>query len=263
MTTKYDSIGINYNATRKADTFLFHQLCSHLNPSKEGVYADIGCGTGNYTNEFQKMGFSFIGIDPSKEMLRQAKVRNQHITWKIGTAENTGLDENSVDGVVAFLTLHHWTNMQHGFSEVSRILKPDGQFVLFTSTPEQMEGYWLNHYFPKMLSDSKATMPSLTGIKDAMENAGIQLEKIAPYFVKPDLEDLFLYAGKHNPALYLNEKVRRGISSFSSLANKKEVEKGFSELKTDITTGKIHEIIKSYENSIGDYLFVISRKKKG
>ncbi len=261
MTAKYDSLGINYNTTRKADPYLFQQLLSHLNPKKEGVYVDIGCGTGNYTNEFQKKGFSFIGIDPSKEMLKQAKARNQDIVWKIGNAENTGLDENSVDGIVAFLTLHHWTNIENSFLELAHMLKPSGQFVLFTSTPEQMEGYWLNHYFPKMLSASKATMPPLQNIKEAMKKAGIQLEKTVPYFVRPNLQDLFLYAGKHNPSLYFDEKVRHGISSFSSLANKEEVEKGLSALRTDIASGKIHEIIKRYENTLGDYLYVIGRKK--
>ena len=261
MKATYDKIGLTYNSTRKADPYLFQELLTHLKPIKENVYLDIGCGTGNYTHEFQKRGYPFIGIDPSEEMLSKAKVRNQQIKWKIGTAENTGLDKNSMDGIIAFLTLHHWRNMEDGFSELSRILKPNGQFVLFTSTPEQMGGYWLNHYFPKMLSASKATMPPLQNIKKALKKAGIQLEKTTPYFVRPDLEDLFLYAGKHNPALYLDEKVRHGISSFSSLANKEEVEKGLSALRTDIPSGKIHEIIKCHENAIGDYLFVIGRKK--
>ncbi len=261
MTAKYDSLGINYNTTRKADPYLFRQLLSHLNPQKEGVYLDIGCGTGNYTHEFQKKGYSFIGIDPSKEMLKQAKARNKDIDWKIGTAENTGLEENSVDGVVAFLTLHHWTNIENSFLELVRILIPNGKFVLFTSTPEQMEGYWLTHYFPKMLSDSKAKMPHLRDIEDAMKKAGIQLEKTKPYFVRPDLNDLFLYSGKHNPDLYFDEKVRHGISSFASLANKEEVANGLLALKKDISSGEIYEIIKSHENTLGDYLFVIGRKK--
>jgi len=257
MASKYDIIGIDYNSTRKADPYLFQQLLSHLKPKKEGLYLDIGCGTGNYTHKFQKKGYSFIGIDPSKEMLKQAKARNQDIDWKIGSAENTGLDENSVDGIVAFLTLHHWTNIENSFLELARILKPNGQFVLFTSIPEQMEGYWLTHYFPKMLSDSKAKMPTLQNIEEAMKKAGIPLEKTTPYFVRPDLEDLFLYAGKHNPALYFDQKVRHGISSFSSLANKIEVEKGLSALKTDIASEKIHQIIKSYENTLGDYMFIV------
>ena len=222
---------MDYNATRKADPYLFQQLLSHLNPKKEAVYLDIGCGTGNYTHEFQKKGYSFIGIDPSKEMLKQAKARNQNIDWKIGTAENTGLNENSVDGVTAFLTLHHWLYIHKSFTELAHILKPNGQIVLFTSTPEQMAGYWLTHYFPKMLSYSKAKMPHLRDIEEAMEKAELKLEKTLPYFVRPDLEDLFLYAGKHDPALYFDEKVRHGISSFSSLANKERLRKDLSALR--------------------------------
>ncbi|MGB5376855.1 class I SAM-dependent methyltransferase [Muriicola sp.] len=98
MKATYDTIGLRYNATRKADPYLFEQLHALLNPKKDGVYVDIGCGTGNYTHEFHKKGYSFIGIDPSKEMLLQAKARNSTIVWTMGAAKNTGLAENSVDG---------------------------------------------------------------------------------------------------------------------------------------------------------------------
>lgn len=54
MKAKYDHIGINYNTTRKADRYLTEKLCEYLNPKLNGLYLDIGCGTGNYTNEFQK-----------------------------------------------------------------------------------------------------------------------------------------------------------------------------------------------------------------
>lgn len=94
MEVKYDKIGAGYNLTRKADTYLIEQLLYHLKPTKNGMYLDIGCGTGNYTDELQKKGFRFIGIDPSKQMLEKAKLRNNKIDWKIGTAENIGLPEN-------------------------------------------------------------------------------------------------------------------------------------------------------------------------
>tara|TARA_R110002049_G_scaffold198606_3_gene368672 strand:+ start:1341 stop:1583 length:243 start_codon:yes stop_codon:yes gene_type:complete len=79
MSTKYNKIGINYNQTRKADSYLVDQLLKHLNPSKRGLYLDIGCGTGNYTNALQEKGFQFIGIDPSIEMLQKAQTKNQNI----------------------------------------------------------------------------------------------------------------------------------------------------------------------------------------
>mgnify|MGYP000221085640 CR=1 FL=1 len=94
-----------------------------------------------------------------------------------------------------------------------------------------------------------------------MKQTGFSSINTELYSIKPDLKDLFLYSGKHNPSLYLNPKVRHGISSFSSLANAEEVETGMNRLKEDITTHKIDDTIKSYENDFGDYLFIIATKE--
>lgn len=263
MEVKYNTIGIKYNRTRKADHYLAEQLLNHLDPNENGLYLDIGCGTGNYTNDLQKKGFQFIGIDPSIEMLEKARSKNQQIDWRIGTAEETGLTDCSINGIIGSLTIHHWPDLKKGFSELYRILKEEGRIVIFTSTPKQMKGYWLNHYFPKMLNDSILQMPSLENVENAMRNVGIEIIGIKKYSIKPDLQDQFLYCGKQNPKLYLDQNVRHGISSFSSLANKEEIEEGLAHLRTDIDNGKISEVIKSYENELGDYLYIIGRKPAG
>ena len=260
MEVKYDKIGIDYNLTRKADNYLTKRLLLHLEPTKDGKYLDIGCGTGNYTNELQNYGFQSIGIDPSKKMLEKAKLKNNEIDWKIGAAEHTGLPQNFVDGIIGTLTIHHWTNLISAFSELHKILKPNGKIVIFTATPKQIEGYWLNHYFPKMLSVSIAQMPTLECIETAMKESGMEFLGTDKYFIKPDLKDQFLYCGKQNPELYFNAQIRHGISSFSSLANQTEVEQGLAELRNDIDSGKITEVIKSFENDLGDYLYVIGKK---
>jgi len=262
MVVKYDKIGLDYNLTRKADKYLTEQLLHHLKPIKSGIYLDIGCGTGNYTNALQKNGFQFIGIDPSKEMLEKSKLKNNEIDWRIGSAENTGLPQNFVDGIIASLTIHHWANLKMGFSELHKVLKPNGRIVIFTASPKQMKGYWLNHYFPKMLADSIIQMPTFENVKTAMKLSGFELLQTEKYYIKPDLEDQFLYCGKQNPELYFDEQVRHGISSFSSLASSPEVEQGLSKLRKDIDTGKINELIKSYENDCGDYLYIIGKKTR-
>ena len=262
MNVKYDKIGINYNQTRKADTYLTEQLLNLLNPKPNGQYLDIGCGTGNYTHEFQKRGFQFIGIDPSMEMLKQAKLKNPKVVWHIGTAEQTGLTDNAVDGIIGSLTIHHWDNLTKGFAELARVLKPNGRLVIFTSTPAQMKGYWLNHYFPKMLQASILQMPKLDKVKTAMQAAGFEITQTKKYFIRPDLQDKFLYAGKHQPELYLNPQIQQGISSFSSLANKDEVEKGLMNLSRDIEDDTIKQVIENYENDFGDYLFIVGKNQK-
>lgn len=260
MEIKYDTIGANYNQSRKADKYLAGRLLFHLNPKKNACYLDIGCGTGNYTNEFQKKGFQFIGIDPSEKMLQIAREKNQQTEWRPGTAENTNLENNKVDGIIAFLTIHHWTDLPKAFAELYRVLKENGRIVIFTSSPKQMKAYWLNHYFPLMLHDSIIQMPSYKSVGSAMSDNGFEIIETEKYSVKPDLEDHFLYCGKQNPELYFDENVRHGISSFSSLANREEVERGLAELKKDMQNGKINEVMNAHEKDLGDYLFIIGRK---
>lgn len=260
MKAKYDSIGKTYNQTRKADPFITETLLKHLSPNKDSLYLDIGCGSGNYTNEFQKKGFKLIGIDPSSEMLKKAKLQNPNIDWKLGSVEDLELGDLKIDGIIATLTIHHWEDLIKGMRKLSNVLNTNGKLVLFTATPEQMKGYWLMEYFPQIILNSIAQMPSLSVISEALQVSDISIIQSEEYFIKPDLKDLFLYCGKHNPELYFNSKVLAGISSFASLSNQSEVTEGLAKLRKDINSGNIERIMASYENDLGDYLFIKARK---
>ena len=253
---KYDVIGTSYNETRCADSFILKRLIHHLSPVKGKLYIDIGCGTGNYTIALHSRAMNFIGMDPSTKMLEKGKTKSKDISWITGTAENKALKNNSLNGAIATLTIHHWNDLLMAFQNIYSILKPNSCFVIFTSTPEQMKGYWLNHYFPKMLEASIKQMPSYKLIKQNLGASGFRIEAVEIYTVKDDLQDLFLYSGKHRPKLYLDPSVRSGISSFTNLSNKDEVRQGLSQLQIDIKSGAIEHIINNYENENGDYLFI-------
>lgn len=260
MQEKYDTIGENYNLTRQADAYLADRMLHWLAPFEAGSYLDIGCGTGNYTIALANQGVNFIGIDPSERMLHEAKSKTSEIKWMQGKAEDIPLQDQSVQGVLASLTLHHWQSLEAGFKELYRVLKPQGNIVIFTSTPTQMQGYWLNHFFPKMLADSITQMPAYDLVETSLQKAQLKIITTEKYFIKPDLKDLFLYSGKHAPELYLRPQVRSGISSFSSLANAQEVEQGLKTLQKSIEDGNIKQIIQDYQNDLGDYLFIIAQK---
>jgi len=257
---KYDKIGRNYDATRKADTYLVNRLLHHLDVQKGKKYLDVGCGTGNYTIALSNKGVDLIGVDPSEKMLAIAKGKSEKVNWMKGKAEDIPLANKSVEGIIGSLTIHHWTNLELGFKELNRVVNEKGLLTIFTSTPKQMEGYWLNHYFPKMLKDSMIQMPSFKKIESAMLSSGFGVIETEKYFIQPDLKDLFLYSGKHNPQLYLTSQIRKGISSFTSLAYGKEVEIGLTKLANDIASNRIEGIMNSYQNLNGDYLFVKARK---
>lgn len=260
MIEKYDRIGAGYNTTRKADHYLLGRMIHFLRAENSGTYLDIGCGTGNYTIEFSKRNVQMIGVDPSEAMLSIARTRSSNVEWKNGKAENIPLEAESVDGVLAILTTHHWTNQDKGYADVGRVMKKGARLVIFTATPEQMRSYWLSHYFPTMLRDAGKQMLSLEEISENLTKGGFSEIHTEKYFVTNDLQDLFLQSGKHNPVSYLDETVRRGISSFATAKNPDEVTSGLHQLREDISTGKIEEVMKKYESEAGDYLFVAARK---
>ena len=258
---KYNTIGTGYNSTRRADEYLTNRLFHLLKPVKDKLYLDIGCGTGNYTIALADKGVSFVGIEPSDKMLKEAKLRSKKVNWLTGTAEQIPTEDKIFDGAIATLTIHHWTNLEKAFIEINRVLSDSGRFVLFTSTREQMKGYWLNHYFPQMMNASILQMPSMDNIIEATTNAGFELTTTEKYFIRDDQQDHFLYVGKNRPELYFNEQVRNGISSFSSLSNIAEVEQGLQKLNTDLNSNAFEAIKKNYNNDIGDYIFITLQKR--
>ncbi len=263
MSEKYEKIGINYNLTRRADEFLVKRLADHLEPKKSGKYLDIGCGTGNYTIALSRLGLELTGIDPAETMLAEASAADSDVVWKKGRVERIPAADGSFEGVLATLTIHHWKSLKKSFAEINRVLKPNGRFVIFTSTAEQMAGYWLNEYFPQMLAASIRQMPTLRSIVRAFRANGFETVATERYFVPADLTDLFLYAGKYRPEIYLDESVRAGISSFSDLADgEEEVAAGLGRLETDIRSGEILKIISGYENDLGDYMFVVGIRRR-
>ena len=131
--------------------------------------------------------------------------------------------------------------------------------MIFTSTPEQMAGYWLNLYFPVAMARSMDQMPSLRVVDAALRRTGYRHVETEPFHAPPDLADLFLYAGHDRPRLYLDENVRRGISTFASLADPAELEAGLEGLRADLEDGTFEEIRARYDSRGGDYLFVVAR----
>ncbi len=223
-------------------------------------YLDIGCGTGNYTIALANKGADLTGVEPSASMLDIARKHKGNLKWLQGYAEQIPADDNSFDGVIATLTIHHWRNLNLALKEINRVIKPGGTVVFFTATPLQMQGYWLNYYFPEMMKASILQMPSLAAIESLLDNNEFTDTATEKYFIQDDLQDCFLYAGKNKPQMYLDDDVRKGISSFAAIANADEVDSGLLKLSADIESGAFNPVKDSYKNDNGDYLFISAKK---
>lgn len=100
--------------------------------SKGSIIADIGSGTGISAEPFLRSGYTVYGIEPNKEMREAAeKLLAHYPAFKSisATAENTTLENNSIDTIIAGQAFH-WFDKEKCKTEFKRILKPGGQVVL-------------------------------------------------------------------------------------------------------------------------------------
>ncbi len=256
MEAIYDEIGKNYDATRKPDPGILSTLSSLLDVEEEKRYLDVACGTGNYTSEISRIGGKWFAFDNSEKMLSEARPKSSQVDWRQFDVTELGYESNLFDGAICSLAIHHFPSLNKAFSEVARVLKSNGRFVLFTATPNQMRCYWLNRYFPQMMENSCQQMPTFEAIKSALIQASFSIESTEPFFISAELEDFFLYSGKLRPDMYLSSKVRNGISSFHNFCSQSELNSGLDKLRKDIDSGEIENIMGSYNNDNGDYIFI-------
>lgn len=85
---------------------------------------DCGCGSGQLTALLAGHFSKVVAIEPSASQLRAAPTIPQ-VTYKIATAEETGLPDRSADIVVAAQAAH-WFDLPRFWQEVARILRPGG-----------------------------------------------------------------------------------------------------------------------------------------
>ena len=198
-------------------------------------------------------------MELSSKMLAEASGKSSQVQWCIGNAMALPFSGDVFSGAMCTLAIHHFAELLPVFQEAYRVLDR-GRFVILTATPVQMQSYWLNEYFPDAMLKSIEQMLALDLVTGALTQAGFTSIDTKGFDIRDDFQDFFLYSGKYRPDMYLDEGVRRGISTFASLADPEEVTSGCLRLAEDIQSGRIDEVRASYENQGGDYPFVIATK---
>ena len=100
-------------------------------PHKE-IFADIGSGTGIFTKLLLDNVGKVYGVEPNEKMRKSAEEELKifdNFTSVCGTAENTGLNDNSID-YISVAQAFHWFDFDKTMSEFKRILKPNGKVFL-------------------------------------------------------------------------------------------------------------------------------------
>ena len=100
--------------------------------SKDSVVADIGSGTGKFAKHLIDRGSEVYCVEPGSDMRQTAeKELSQFANFHsiAGDAENTTLQDNSVDFITTAQAFH-WFDVAKFKEECRRILRPNGKVFL-------------------------------------------------------------------------------------------------------------------------------------
>ena len=110
------------------------QLVKTTHPDK---ILDIATGTGDLAIQLTDTNASkIIGLDLSDGMLEvgRKKIEKRNLTKTIemilGDSENLPFNEDSFDAVTVAFGIRNFENLEKGLSEIFRVLKPNGIFVI-------------------------------------------------------------------------------------------------------------------------------------
>ncbi len=143
----FNRIAVHYDLVNHLLTFgidkiwrkKFLKLCIKDKPQS---VLDIATGTGDLLLKFHEFGIPFLsGLDPSSGMLEQAEIKLKKnkvsADLKLGYCKDLPFSDNQFDLVTVSFGVRNFDELQNGFSEIFRVLKPQGKVrILEFSMPK-------------------------------------------------------------------------------------------------------------------------------
>jgi SAM-dependent methyltransferase len=202
MAPAYDRIGRGYALTRQPDPRIASAITEALGDT--GSLVNVGAGTGSY----EPAQLAVVAVDPSIEMIRQRPIGSAPAV--LAQAEALPFRSRSFDAALAVLTIHHWTSIAAGLSELRRVA--GRRVVILTYDPAHGDRFWLaSHYLPEIIDLDRSQLPTLDKLAECLGE--IEVHEVP---IPCDCKDGFLGAFWQKPESYLHPDVRRGISAFES-----------------------------------------------
>ena len=96
-----------------------------------GKIADLGCGSGVFTDLLRTQGYEAVGLDISPKLIGLARAKYPRVEFFEGDVEQLPFADGSLDGILLSGLVHHLPDPGRCAGEVFRVLKSGGAFVAF------------------------------------------------------------------------------------------------------------------------------------
>jgi len=153
----FDTISTDYDGLNRVISFGIDvkwrkKVVALVHAQKPDLVLDIATGTGDLAINLAKTGATkIIGLDISEGMLAvgRKKIAREHLSERIdmiqGDSEALPFEDHCFDAITVAFGVRNFENLELGLSEILRVLKPGGLFVILeTSVPTKFpfkQGY--------------------------------------------------------------------------------------------------------------------------
>jgi len=97
-----------------------------------GRVIDVGCGPGQWTGYLHEHGVDVVGVDPVSEFIEVARELHPGVDYRIGHADELGVEDAGLGGVLAWFSLIHTDPEEIGalLTEFARCTRPGGGLLI-------------------------------------------------------------------------------------------------------------------------------------
>jgi ubiquinone/menaquinone biosynthesis C-methylase UbiE len=215
--TDYSKIAQYYDKVRTDPISLLPQIIKYGRIDSNSSVLDIGCGTGRFPINLSSLTrCSLFGLEPSREMLREAFLKSRYnVVWIQGDGQKLPFQNEMFDCVYLTFVLHHIENKDLTLQEIYRVLKKRAKCVILTTSRSEMKRHVL-HNFPGVTSMDLKRLPSIPSVMKSTSRASF---KAIHYH-------LFYRHESTSTEKYL-ERVRKKYISALTLLSEEEFQRGF------------------------------------
>ena len=202
---RYDAIGAEYAVTRREDPRIAAMIHAALGEAR--TVANVGAGAGSYEPRDREV----IAIEPSEVMIAQ---RDPSLPPAIrGGAYPLPLEDRSVDGAMAILTIHHWDeDRERGVREMRRVAR--GPVVILTFDAAVSAGMWLiADYLPEVAELDRRTCPAPETLARWLRG-DVEIRAVT---ISRDTPDWSLGSFWAHPERVLDARARSATSGFARM----------------------------------------------
>ena len=169
-------------------------LASGLDDRHPGRLLDIGTGAGHTAFAFARRIAQVEALDLTREMLEQVErgaqergLRNIHC--QLGDAEALPYPDDTFDIVTSRLCAHHFQDARASVSEVARVLRPGGTFLLEDSmAPEDAALDTFFNTFELLRDPSHVRNYSRSQWQGMLAEVGFSSEVLGEWMLEQDFE---------------------------------------------------------------------------